>query len=133
MSSLIMLAAAAAISPDVAIGKWHTETRGGVVEIERCGASICGRLVSSDGLKANPNLLDGHNRNAALRGRRLLNLQVLGDFTRGDGEWTGGTIYNGDDGGTYKATVTPLDADRLKVKGCIIWPLCKSQTWTRIR
>ena len=133
MSSVIMLAAAAAISPDAAIGQWHTETRGGVVEIERCGASICGRLVSSDGLKANPNLLDGHNKDASLRGRRLLNLQVLGGFTRGDGEWTGGTIYNGDDGGTYKATVTPIDADRLKVKGCIIWPLCKSQIWTRIR
>jgi uncharacterized protein (DUF2147 family) len=133
MTGLIMLAAAAAISPDAAVGKWHTETRGGVVEIERCGTSICGRLVSSDGLKANPNLLDGHNKDASLRGRRLLNLQVLGGFTRGDGQWTGGTIYNGDDGGTYRATVTPIDADHLKVKGCIIWPLCKSQTWTRIR
>jgi len=133
MNGIIMLAAAAAHSPDAAIGKWHTETRGGVVEIERCGTSICGRLVSSDGLRANPNLLDTHNKDASLRGRRLLNLQILGGFTRGDGEWSGGTIYNGDDGGTYKATVTPLDADRLKVKGCIIWPLCKSQTWTRIR
>lgn len=133
MTGLIMLAAAAAISPDAAVGKWHTETRGGVVEIERCGTSICGRLVSSDGLKANSNLLDGHNKDPSLRGRRLLNLQVLGGFTRGDGQWTGGTIYNGDDGGTYKATVTPIDADHLRVKGCIIWPLCKSQTWTRIR
>ena len=49
------------------------------------------------------------------------------------GGMTGGAIYNGDDGGTYKATITPIDADHLKVRGCIVWPLCKSQTWTRVR
>jgi len=128
-----MLAAAAAMSPDAAVGRWRTETRNGIVEVERCGASICGKLVTSDGLRTNPNMLDINNKDVGLRGRRLMNLQVLGGFTRGDGQWTGGTIYNGDDGGTYRATVTPIDADHLKVKGCIIWPLCKSQTWARIR
>ena len=133
MIGLSMLAAAAAMSPDAAVGRWRTETRNGVVEVERCGGSICGKLVSSDGLRTNPDMRDINNKDANLRSRKLLNLQVLGGFTRGDGEWTGGTIYNGEDGGTYKATVTPVDADHLKVKGCIIWPLCKSQTWTRIR
>jgi len=133
MIGLSMLAAAAAMSPDAAVGRWRTETRNGIVEVERCGASICGKLVNSDGLRTNPNMLDINNKDTALRGRRLLNLQLLGGFTRGNGEWTGGTIYNGDDGGTYRATVTPIDANHLKVKGCIIWPLCKSQTWTRIR
>ena len=133
MIGLSMLAAAAAMSPEAAVGRWRTETRNGIVEVDRCGASICGRLVSSDGLRTNPDMRDINNKDADLRSRKLLNLQVLGGFTRGDGEWTGGTIYNGEDGGTYKATVTPIDADHLKVKGCIIWPLCKSQTWTRIR
>jgi uncharacterized protein (DUF2147 family) len=135
MVGFIMLAAlaSAAVTPDTAIGRWITETRHGIVEIERCGASICGKLVGSDGLKADPNLLDVNNKNASLRGRRMMGLQFLSGFTRGDGQWTGGTIYNGEDGGTYKATVTPVDADRLKVRGCIMWPLCKTQTWTRIR
>src|SRR3954470_14897594 len=104
MIGLSMLAAAAAMSPDAAVGRWRTETRNGIVEVERCGASICGKLVSSDGLRTNPNMLDINNKDTALRSRRLLNLQLLGGFTRGSGEWTGGTIYNGDDGGTYKAT-----------------------------
>ena len=133
MIGLSMLAAAAAMSPDAAVGRWRTETRNGVVEVERCGGSICGKLVSSDGLRTNPDMRDINNKDVNLRSRKLMNLQILGGFTRGDGEWTGGTIYNGEDGGTYKATVTPVDADHLKVKGCIIWPLCKSQTWTRIR
>jgi uncharacterized protein (DUF2147 family) len=133
MIGLSMLAAAAAMSPDSAVGRWRTQTRNGIVEVERCGASICGKLVTSDGLREDPNRLDSNNKNPSLRGRRLMGLQILGGFTRGDGEWSGGTIYNGEDGGTYNATVTPLDADHLKVKGCIIWPLCKSQTWTRVR
>lgn len=133
MIGLSMLAAAAAVSPDSAVGRWRTETRNGVVEIERCGASVCGKLVSSDGLRTNPDMRDINNKDANLRSRKLLNLQILGGFTRGADNWSGGTIYNGDDGGTYKATVTPVDADHLKVRGCIIWPLCKSQTWTRIR
>jgi len=133
MIGLSMLAAAAAVSPDSAIGRWRTETRNGVVEVERCGASICGKLVSSDGLRTNPDMRDINNKDANLRSRKLMNLQIISGFTREPDGWSGGSIYNGEDGGTYKATVTPIDADHLKVKGCIIWPLCKSQTWTRIR
>ena len=134
MTGFLMLAglASAALSPDTAFGRWQTETRHGIVEVERCGASICGKLTGSDGLKVNPNLLDVNNKDVSLRGRRMMNLQFMSGFVRGDGEWTGGTIYNGDDGGTYKATITPIDADHLKVRGCIVWPLCKSQTWTRV-
>jgi len=76
---------------------------------------------------------DINNKDANLRSRKLMNLQIISGFTRESDGWSGGSIYNGEDGGTYKATVTPIDADHLKVKGCIIWPLCKSQTWTRIR
>jgi len=133
MIGLSMLAAAAAVSPDSAIGRWRTETRNGVVEVERCGGSICGKLVSSDGLRTNPDMRDINNKDANLRSRKLMNLQIISGFTRESDGWSGGSIYNGEDGGTYKATVTPIDADHLKVKGCIIWPLCKSQTWTRIR
>jgi uncharacterized protein (DUF2147 family) len=135
MVGFTMLAAlaSAAVNPDAALGRWRTETRNGVVQVDRCGTSICGTLVGSDGLRTNPNLLDANNKNAALRGRKLMGLQILGGFTRAGGQWTGGTIYNGDDGGTYKATVTPVDTDYLKVRGCIMWPLCKTQTWTRIR
>ncbi len=135
MTGFLMFAglASAALSPETALGRWQTETRHGIVDVERCGASICGKLIGSDGLKANPNLLDVNNKDVSLRGRRMMNLQFMGGFTRSDAGWAGGTIYNGEDGGTYKATVTPVDADHLKVRGCIMWPLCKTQTWTRVR
>ena len=137
MASLSLLAALAfaggALPADTAIGTWQTETRGGVVEIQKCGASICGRLISSEHLKTNPQLKDEKNKDSAQRNRPLRNLLILSGFTSDGTAWSGGTIYNADDGGTYKATVTPISANQIKVRGCIFYPLCKTQTWTRTR
>lgn len=128
-----ILAAAAAPGAGDAIGRWQTETRHGVVEIAACGPSICGRLVESDALRTNPQLRDARNKDAAQRERLLKGLLILQGFRAKGQEWAGGTIYNADDGGTYQATLSMIDHDTLKVKGCIVWPLCKSQTWKRLR
>ncbi|WP_234050472.1 MULTISPECIES: DUF2147 domain-containing protein [unclassified Xanthobacter] len=114
-------------------GLWQTPTRGGQVEISKCGASLCGRLVSSEGLKADPGLKDVHNSDAKLRDRPLKGLTILSGFSGGPSEWSGGSIYNADDGKTYSASITLDGADKLKLKGCVIVPLCKTQTWTRLR
>ena len=133
VATTLASAPALAAGPDSAIGKWRTPSRHGVVEIARCGTSLCGRLVESDNLRTNPDLRDVNNKNTANRGRRLKDLQILGGFTSGKDGWNGGTIYNPEDGGTYKATITTAGNDTLKLKGCIVWPLCKTQTWTRLR
>lgn len=133
MGFMLLAAAAALAAPGGVAGKWETPTRHGVVEIAPCGASICGRLIDSDGLRANPQLRDVHNKDAAQNGRPLKGLLMLQGFVASDKGWDGGTIYNPDDGGTYKGTITMVDADTLKLRGCIVWPLCKSQTWKRAR
>ena len=135
-SAGLALAAALVCGPAHAAdvtGTWLTPSRNGVVEISRCGASICGRLVASDGLKADPGLKDVNNATASLRTRPLKGLTILQGFTGSGGTWSGGEIYNAEDGKTYGATVT-LDADdTLKVRGCVIVPFCKTQVWTRSR
>lgn len=133
MMLLLAAAAAAATTPDSVVGRWQTPTRHGVVEISKCGTSICGSLAESDGLRADPHLKDINNKDASLRGRALKGLTILKGFTWKPGAWSGGTIYNADDGGTYTATLTQTSADQIKLKGCIVWPLCKTQVWTRIR
>ena len=125
---------AAPQAADTVVGTWKTETRNGVVEIQRCGASICGRIVTSDALRTNPGLKDANNSNAALRNRSLRGLQILSGFKASSGGvWSDGSIYNAEDGKTYGAKVTPVGANQLKVRGCVFVPLCKTQTWTRIR
>ena len=128
-----LLAAAPAPASDTAIGRWKTETRNGIVEIQRCGASICGRLLTSELLRQQPDLKDTNNQNAAQRNRPLKGLLLIGGFTADGDAWSGGQIYNPDDGKTYKAKVTPVDANTLKVRGCVFVQLCKTQTWTRVR
>ena len=129
----LSIAAAPPQNADAAIGPWRTQTRGGIVEIQRCGASICGRILTSEKLRSDPNLKDVNNSNAALRGRPLRNLQILAGFTQSGNGWTGGKIYNAEDGKTYGADVTPAGPDTLKVRGCVFKPFCKTQTWTRLR
>ena len=115
------------------VGLWQTPSRGGQVEISKCGASLCGRLVSSEGIKADPNLKDVNNANASLRGRPVKGVTILTGFSGGPKEWSGGSIYNAEDGKTYSGSITLEGDDTLKLRGCVVAPLCKTQTWTRLR
>jgi uncharacterized protein (DUF2147 family) len=133
VAASLLATPALAAGADSALGTWRTPSKNGVVEIARCGASICGRLVSSDHIKTNPDLRDVNNKDTTKRDRKLKGLQIVGGFTLDGNAWSGGSIYNPEDGGTYKATITPTGADSLKLKGCIVWPLCKTQNWTRIK
>jgi uncharacterized protein (DUF2147 family) len=136
-TTLIAVAALGALaSPAFAAdvtGLWATPTNGGQVEIGRCGNSLCGKLVTSERIKTEPTVKDAKNKDKAQRGRTLKNLQMLYDFTGGPTKWTGGKVYNPDDGGTYSGTIEVLSDNQLKLKGCIVAPLCKTQVWNRVK
>jgi len=114
-------------------GLWATPGNGGQVEIARCGNALCGKLVTSNNIKADPTLKDSKNKDESQRGRTLKNLQMLYDFTGGPTKWKGGKVYNPEDGGTYSGTIEQLSDTQLKLKGCIVAPFCKTQVWNRIR
>lgn len=144
MKTALLLAATAAASVLAAtafaapppgsdpVGLWQTPTHGGQVRISHCGAALCGVLVTSDNIRQNPSLTDSHNRDASLRGRPVRNLPMLSGFTGGPTEWSHGSVYNPEDGGTYHGTITMQGPNTLRLRGCIVAPLCKTQTWTRI-
>ncbi|MBO9708937.1 MAG: DUF2147 domain-containing protein [Caulobacter sp.] len=131
-AALALSVSAPAFAQDV-IGLWQTQTNGGQVEISRCGNSICGKLVNSDHIKTNPGMKDEKNKDPAQRDRTLKGMQMLWGFSGGPDKWTGGKVYNANDGGTYSGTITVISPTSLKLKGCIVAPLCKTETWTRIR
>ena len=124
---------AAAPSADTVVGTWHSQTKHGIVQIQRCGASICGTVQDGDDIRANPGIKDVNNKDASQRGRALKGLTILSGFKRGDNDWEDGSVYNPDDGRTYGGKITIVDANTLKLRGCVFVPLCKTETWTRAR
>ena len=140
MKSPLFLALAASLatlaSPALAAdptGLWQTPTNGGQVRIARCGQALCGTLVTSDHIRREPAARDENNKDAAQRSRTLRGLPMLTGFTGGPTEWRGGSVYNPADGGTYRGTITMTGDNSLRLRGCIVAPLCKTQTWTRVQ
>ena len=140
MKSPLFLALAASLaalaSPALAAdptGLWQTPTNGGQVRIARCGQALCGTLVTSNHIRTDANVRDTQNRDTALRSRTLRNLPMLTGFTGGPTEWRNGSVYNPADGRTYRGTITMTGDNALRLRGCIVAPLCKTQTWTRVQ
>ena len=114
-------------------GLWAISRNHVQIRIAPCGPVYCGRMVSADRLRQNPQIRDKMNRDPRLRARPIGGLVVLSGFTGGPTKWTGGSVYNPDDGRTYRSEMTMVADNTLKVTGCVIKPLCKSQTLTRVR
>src|SRR5579883_2738037 len=120
-------AAAAAVD-----GLWQGPIRHVVVRVESCGESICGYIVTSDRLKVTPDLPDEKNKDPKLRSRPVKGLALFYNLKGGPPKWSGGHIYNPDDGNTYTGSVELVGDDKLVLKGCVLGFLCKSQHWFRI-
>jgi len=138
-----MIAAAAAMAALVvgashagqtegALGLWRTPVDGGgLVRIARCGADICGTVVDSPRLRAHPDQRDVRNRDAARRDRPLRGLLILRASATGPDRWGDGWVYNPEDGRTYRGSIERLPDGRLRLRGCVVAPLCRTQVWTR--
>lgn len=114
-------------------GIWATGTEGGRVQIYRCGAALCGRVVDAARLRANPDLTDLRNSDAGLRTRKLKGLVVLQGFTGGPAEWQGGPVYDPETGsGARKGYLKLLPDGKLELKGCVAF-FCRTKIWTRVR
>jgi uncharacterized protein (DUF2147 family) len=134
-TALALLAASPVMARDgELLGRWRTPAQDGVVVIEPCGGSLCGRLRDAAPLRTDPDQRDVRNRDARLRSRPLKNLTVLDGFSGGPRTWSGGSLYDPNTGqGADRGTLTLVDDDTLAVKGCIAPLLCRTQTWKRVR
>lgn len=125
------------------LGVWEVEDGSGRIEIMRCGESYCGRIAwlkepnypadDNGGMGGRP-LLDRENPRAELRGRPQLGLRIMEGYNfRGDNRWDDGTIYNTENGKTYRSSLSLLDPDRLKLRAFIGVSLFGGSTvWKRV-
>ncbi len=133
-----------AADANAVLGKWWNEAKTSNIEIYNCGGKLCGKIVflkepvypanDAKGMAGKPKV-DRENPDAAKRSTPILGMNILQGFTfAGDNVWEGGTIYNPEDGKTYKCKLTLEKPDLLKVRGYVGTPLLgKTQMWTRVK
>ena len=128
LTAILFTPSALAETHDI-YGLWLTESGEGLIEIVDCGdGTPCGSLVWVDPSK-DPPVFDIRNRIITLRNRQLIGVHIIWGFKHNPKAWSGGRIYNPEDGKTFRASVKRHDMNSLKAKGCL-GPLCITNTWT---
>jgi uncharacterized protein (DUF2147 family) len=124
-------------------GVWLTPD-GSEMTIAPCPAGYCGyitRIVVPDHLlrqygndiaAIGSSFTDAMNKDPALRARPIQNLQILSLSATDSPRRFEGFVYNPEDGNTYSGAVEAVSADRVRLKGCVLYVLCREQEWTRV-
>jgi uncharacterized protein (DUF2147 family) len=121
---------------NLAHGIWMTDKGRSKVKVGLCEETdgLCTEIVwlrEPNNSRGVP-LTDGRNQNANLRKRPIMGLKILEGLKQiGRYEWEG-SVYNPEDGKTYKANLALVKPDMMRLKGCMAmgWP-CRSKFWTR--
>ncbi len=115
-------------------GTWFTHKAKAKIEITRCGAGLCGRIVwlrSARDSRGQP-VRDERNRDRQLRARPVLGLRTFtGLQPISPGRWVG-LIYNPEDGRTYRANLMMTASGAIRVEGCrVAGSACGARNWLR--
>ena len=105
------------------VGRWLTEDRGGVIQVQPCGSALCGVIVGLTDWPANGDV------KRDWRGRPQCHATLLDGLTlQTDGRWHG-TVTNPEDGRVYRAEVWVPDGT-LRLRGYVGLPIFGStQRW----
>lgn len=132
LSCLFLSASIQASDPDAVSGTWINAAGDGYIEITKNGDVYDGAIVGGpdqdDAVR-----LDDKNPDPTLRDRPLLGLKILRDFkATGTNKWTGGSIYDPNNGKTYKCRLELNDDGTLSVRGFIgISLFGRTEIWKR--
>ena len=109
--------ALAEANPDAVMGIWWTQDHDGVVQIYRCQAGLCGRVVGVVTFRP-----DG-SAPVDIHGRSRCHLEIIpGGRVEDDGVWAS-HIINPDDGKTWTINLQAEPDGRLRMRGYIGLPL----------
>ena len=118
------------------VGKWKLSDGSAIVEVYQNGDVYNGKIVwlqnptEADGSPA----VDNNNPDAKLRSRQLIGLNMLSNLKKGDGEYSGGSIYDPGNGKTYNCSMK-VEGDVLKVRGSLDKRglLGRTMDWFRVK
>ena len=126
LASMALLAAApataAAASP--LEGLWTNPKRSVVVRVAPCGPAWCGKVVSATAREEAKAAKYGMDE---LEGEQML----TGLRPAGANKWKG-QVFVPKLGRKVGSTVTMTGRNQMKVSGCFMGVVCKTQIWTRV-
>jgi uncharacterized protein (DUF2147 family) len=144
---LFMVAPLMAGDGDAILGVWATDPDGNGgqahIEIYAVGDHYSGKIVwleeplytaeDEDGEEGEPKI-DRNNPDPDLQSRPIMGLELMQGFKfDGKGTWKKGTIYDPDNGKTYKCKVRIGGDGELNVRGYIgVSMLGRTSVWTRV-
>jgi uncharacterized protein (DUF2147 family) len=129
-AATLVLASGTALAADASvIGDWLVKDGYANIRIDNCGGKMWGIVV----WEKTPGL-DVENPDPAKRSRPTLGMPVLMGLSpaKEPGKWSG-EIYNSNNGKMYGAHISLADENTLDLEGCLVWPLCQTQKWTRVK
>lgn len=128
--------ASAKTNPDDILGVWLSSNGQAHLQIYKEGDKYFGKLVwlkEPNNAKGTPKM-DANNPDEVLRTKPLLGLVILRNFIYDDGEWSGGRIYDPQNGKEYKSYMKLKDAKTLNLRGYIGFSLLgRTEVWTRVK
>ena len=128
--ALLHLPVRAQTKTDAIIGEWLTQTKGSHVIIYKENGKYYGKLKPLEDV----NSLDVKNPDPALRNRKIMGLVLLNGLVFDGNNWTGGTIYDANQGKTYSCRLSLNKIDELKVRGYMgISMFGRTEIWTRAK
>lgn len=121
---------------DDILGVWANSNKVLNVKIEKIGSHYFGKIIwlekpnEPDGAPK----LDKHNPDPTLRKVPFIGLRVMKDMKfKGDGIWSGGTLYDPEKGKTYGCKITLISKDVASIRGFIgLSLLGKSEKFSRV-
>ena len=131
-AALLALTSGTALAADASVvGDWLVKDGYANIRIDNCAGKMWGIVV----WEKTPGGVDSENPDPAKKSRPTLGMPILlglAPVPKEPGKWAG-EIYNSQNGKMYTANISLADENTLDLEGCLVWPLCQTQKWTRVK
>jgi uncharacterized protein (DUF2147 family) len=130
-AAILTLVSGAAFAADPSVtGDWLVKDGYANIRIDDCNGKMWGIVVWEKTAG-----VDSENPDPAKKARPTLGMPILlglAPNAKEPGKWSG-EIYNSQNGKIYVANISLADENTLDLEGCLVWPLCQTQKWTRVK